>query len=314
MSLCFEAPAVGGPLRLVLGDQAHSTPPDALTAALALAPCEPLLQALEAWWQTALDPQPVDNPPDHPSTSGPWLWLQAAVDAGAGGANRAANGTPSNGPSSVSLGLPWAQLLAAAPPTTALPWIWPTLAWRVVLATYPHNPLPAGPVTGGALLLPPAFEGAWRVQLRCAEPALQAEAEWAGPGHPLQLCGPPEAAAGNAQADAPWWVELRTTWTASLPQLLGWAPLPTEVLGDQACLHGAVPPGHTGTVAPALGGAALWLHGADGHSGVGKAAGDGPVVNESNDSGGGPSEAVAGAAGVDTPAVDPLTVEARAWT
>jgi hypothetical protein len=185
------------------------------------------------------------------------------------------------------LGLPWPQLLAAGPAPSGGPWAWPTLAWRAELARYRQPPLPAtalggtGAATAGALLLPPSFEGAWRVLLRCAEPPLQAEAEWIGPGHAWQLCGPPEAADADTQADlgeAPdaWWVELSEPWQASVPTVLGWpVAAPAE---DGAALPAPPqrpPSGHAqlcgpaadttpglrwpGEVVPALGGAALWL-------------------------------------------------------
>lgn len=297
MSRWFEAAAAGGPLRLVLPDaedqppadahgEAHRTAPganddsphgqagDPLDAALALAPGEPLLQWLEAWWQTALDPQPVAAWSTPVAGAGPWLWVQARHTAS----------TPA-----WRLGLPWPQLLAAGPAPAGCPWAWPTLAWRAELARYGQPPLPAtalggtGADTAGALLLPPSFESAWRVLLRCAEPALQAEAVWTGPGHAWQLCGPPEAADADTQADlgepkeaGTWWVELAEPWQASVPAVLGWPVAAPALDGSPRPAPPQRPPsGHAqlcspavgtspgprwlGEVVPALGGAALWL-------------------------------------------------------
>jgi hypothetical protein len=229
MSCCFEAALVGGGvLRLALARPVA----DALDAALALAEHECLIAALEAALRAPLDPRPVAQ---FDGEADGMLW----VDAGAG----------------VRLGLPWPALLSMAS-APAWPIAWPTLAFEVEVAAFetPPRPEDAG---AGVLLLPPAFEPAWRVALHDAARGLVAEGEWRGPGSELVFDAAPEP--GRA-ARAPWRVLLAEHCERPLPALLGWSataapPRPR----DAAWLVGPQGQRQPGRIAPALAGAGLWI-------------------------------------------------------
>jgi len=226
MSLCFEAAAGDQRLSFVLPD----APGDAVDAALALSGHELLLEVLEDWLQLALDPRPVP----HAGTGAPLLWAES---------------------NQLLVGLPW-SLLTAQAQGPAWPLLWPELEFEVEVAAFQDAPLPAT-AQGGVLLLPPAFDSAWRVLLHAREPGLLAEAEWRGPGGELLLCAPPEA---RVPALAPWRVQLATPCRRPLPELLGWEPPAEPWLPDgRARLHGPMGEGRAGRIAPALAGAGLWL-------------------------------------------------------
>ena len=227
MNLCFEAAAAAGTLRISLPD-IEGPSVDPIDAALALADHEPLVTGLEAWLQQPLDPLPVPRF----DVSVPLLW----VDAGG-----------------VRLGLPW-PLLLSAPGAPALAMDWPEIEFEVEVAGFDSNPLPSG-AAGGVLMLPPSFDGAWRVLLR--NETLLAEAEWAGPGTPLLLCAPPEP---SSAPRPPWTVALSLPWRQALPELLGWRPAAAAPRPDAAAwLVGPAGPQRRGRIAPALAGAGLWL-------------------------------------------------------
>jgi hypothetical protein len=226
MSLCFEAAAEGGTLRLALPCGAG----DAVAAALALAEHEALIVALEGWLQQPLDPRPAPAA----GAGEPLLWARSGV---------------------LRLGFPWA-LLAAAPAAPMLPVEWPELSFEIDVAGFDAAPRPAD-AGAGVLLLPPAFEPAWRVLLHAGTLALVAEAEWRGPGEELALFGPPQT--GLAQRAA-WRVQLDARLQRSLPELLGWvAPAAPPRPDGAARLVGPDGAARAGNIAPALGGAGLWI-------------------------------------------------------
>lgn len=226
MNLCFEAQAREGVLRLVLPDERG----DAVAAALALAEHEALIVVLEQWLQQPLDPQPVAR-----ADAGPGLWWAEA------------------GP--VQIGMAW-PLLAAQTRAPAWTLRWPDFPFEATVAAFDEAPRPAD-AQGGVLLLPPAFESAWRVNLHAPLKDLLAEAEWRGPGHELLLVNPPEP---GAAPDAGWRVQLAEPLMRSLPELLGWiAPVTPWCPGDLAYLLGPDGSRHAGHIAPALGGFGLWL-------------------------------------------------------
>lgn len=217
MTLTFEA--IGG-LRLQLPQPAG----DALDAALALAAHEPQVAALEAWLKQPLDLRPVAAEP-----AAPLVW----ADAG-----------------ELRVGLPWALLAAAAP--APADWCWPTLGFEVDVAGFAGAPPHA---EAGVLLLPPAFEPAWRVVLHAPDAALAVDAEWRGPGAELALCGPPEP---PAAARAPWRVQLAGRVERPLAQWLGWQPLAPIAPGAAALITGPQGAVREGRLAPALAGFGLW--------------------------------------------------------
>jgi len=226
MNLCFEAQAREGVLQLVLPDERG----DAVAAALALAEHEPLVAVLEQWLQQPLDPQPVPR-----ADAGPGLWWTEAAP--------------------VQIGLAW-PLLAAQARAPAWALRWPDFSFEATVARFDVAPRPAD-AQGGVLLLPPSFEGAWRVNLSAPLKGLLAEAEWRGPGHELLLVDPPEP--GEAP-DAGWRVLLADPLRRSLPELLGWIePAVPWCPGDGAWLLGPDGSRHAGRIAPALDGFGLWL-------------------------------------------------------
>ena len=274
MSLVFEAATAGGALRIELAQPAG----DAVAAALALAGHEALIVALEAWLQQPLDPRPV---------------LPGEAAAGAAGADLlwAHCGA-------VRLGFAWPLLLNAAsvPSASALPVEWPDLAFEIDVAEFSTDPQPVAaqlvdtqPVDA-VLLLPPAFEPTWRVLLHgvaaavtavttvtavtptttttttttaSTTPPLWADAEWRGPGTALRLCGAPQP---GRRRRAAWRVQLATRYQRPLPELLGWttraaaddAAMPLRISGAAHLIAAARPP-RAGCIAPALGGAGLWI-------------------------------------------------------
>ena len=284
MSLVFEAATAGGVLRIVLaqpagdavgsmaeqpvgdavGSMAEQPVGDAVAAALALAEHEALIVALEAWLQQPLDPRPLlptdaaahDADPD-------LLW------ADCGG---------------LRLGFAWSLLLNAAsvPSASALPVAWPELAFEIDVAEFSTDPRPAAAQPAApqppeshadpadaVLLLPPAFEPTWRVLLHGVAtqttPPLWADAEWRGPGTAPLLCGAPQA---GRRRRAAWRVQLDTRYQRPLPELLGWvtsadaegaAPPPRP--SGAAHLIAPGQPAQRGSIAPALGGAGLWISG-----------------------------------------------------
>ena len=229
-TLHFSAPTAHGSVRLELPSR-HGD--DAVAAALALADAEPLLQALESWLGTALDPTPHLEGPV-PVGAG-LVWCSAAGDA--------------------RVGLPWPWLAQATPCGVAGLHL-PALTLRVDVArwaTLPPRP-PSAASSTGLLLLPAAFDGAWRVTL--VEPALgfEVDALWAGPGTAPRLAGAPRAAAPPAAA-----VRLLQTLQWPLAALMGWRQPPDTPLGDaaQAGSPGAACAAFGGRIVPALGGFAL---------------------------------------------------------
>jgi hypothetical protein len=231
MSCCFEAAlAGGGVLRLALAQTAA----DALDAALALAEHEGLIAAMEAALQMPLDPHPVAQ---FEGEADDMLWLDA--DAG------------------TRLGLPWPALLSMAN-APAWPIAWPTLAFDVEVAAFETRPLPEDAATG-VLLLPPAFEPAWRVALHDGTLGLVAEGEWRGPGSEIVFDAAPEPERIPARR-APWRVLLDQRCERPLPELLGWVtPAAPLRPGDAAWLVGPHGQRQPGRIAPALAGAGLWI-------------------------------------------------------
>lgn len=233
MTRHFHAAATGGTLVLVLDGEhacAAADACDAVDAALALHAHEPLVAALEQWLQQPLDPAPADDAGD----AGALVWAQA----GAG----------------VSIGLPWGALERVRAPAPAV-LAWPEFRFDVEVAALPDAPRPP-PAGNGALLLPPAFEPPWHITLRARERAFELPARWRGPGHPPVPEGPARA---PQRAPAPWRVLLEQAWCAGVPALLGWTAPPPQRLGAAAQLVGPGGPVCGGRIAPALGGAALFV-------------------------------------------------------
>ena len=252
MSLVFEAASAGGALRIELAQPAG----DAVAAALALAEHEALIMALEAWLQQPLDPHPL--PPGDAAADADLLWAQCGA---------------------VRLGFAWPLLLNAAsvPSASALPVEWPDLAFEIDVAEFSTDPQPADAQPADAvLLLPPAFEPTWRVLLHgvatpnqtTPAPPLWADAEWRGPGTALRLGGAPQP---GRRRRAAWRVQLDTRYQRPLPELLGWTTrAASDDLDDRAMpprlsggAHLIAParPAQPGNIAPALGGAGLWISG-----------------------------------------------------
>jgi hypothetical protein len=214
----------------------------AVGLALQLAPCEPLIRALEDWLALPLDPAPVAV--DMPLAPG------VAVEAPS-----CLAGSPS-----VRLHLPWGLVLEAGPPPEV--WVssgWPALSCEVELARYPGPPGSREALQTGHLLLPGAFEARWQVALL-------------DPGHGLQLAATFVAAAGVLQgfecvrrwapsaAEAPVWrVVLSQRVALPLAQALGWQGGPVAWPSGTARLLGPGEPPlwAEGCVRPAWAGAAL---------------------------------------------------------
>lgn len=227
MNLVFEAQAREGRLRIVLPDESV----DAVAAALALAEQEPLIAVLEQWLRQPLDPRPLRR--DAPAVADLW-WAEA-------------------GP--VQLGFEW-SLLAAQTQPPAWTLRWPDFHFEATVAGFDESPRPVD-AQAGVLLLPPAFESAWRVNLQAPQKGLIAEAEWRGPGHELLLVNPPEP--GEA-TEPPWRVQLAEPLVRSLPELFGWIEAAHEWRpGDLAHLLGPDDSRHAGHIAPALNGFGLFL-------------------------------------------------------
>ncbi len=232
-SVAFEATLPDGRLRLVL-PASSGAPIDVVDAALLLAQHEPLLQALEPWLQAVLTPAPSTNADDG------LFWAR--------------------GEDGVELGFDWALLSSidpGAPPPLALQWR--ALSFLIEVGRFDSAPWPnaSEPAEApGVLLLPPSFAASWRVQLHHAQ--LATEAEWAGPGGALVLSGAAQACDAVA-AFTPWVVSLDEPCSLVPPQLLGWSAVPSATLADSASLHGPQGQRWPGRIAPALGGAGLWL-------------------------------------------------------
>ena len=274
MSCVFEAATAGGALRIALAQPAG----DAVSAALALAEHEALIVALEAWLQQPLDLHPLTSTAAAANADTALLWARCGA---------------------LRLGFAWSLLLNAAsvPSASALPIEWPELAFEIDVAGFSTDPRPvdAQPANApadarsdahtAALLLPPSFEPAWRVALQgvgatganaaanVPPPPLWADAEWRGPGTALELCGAPQSGAPRRAA---WRVQLDACYQRSLPELLGWitpaAPadadadvpdvpdVPARLSGAAHLIAPGQPP-RRGRIAPALGGAGLWISG-----------------------------------------------------
>jgi hypothetical protein len=233
-SLAFEAVLPDGRLRLLL-PTGRDAPVDVVDAALLLAQHEPLVQALEPWLQAALVPAPCATADDDGLL---WAGSGHGVELGFDGALL----------SSIDPGAP--QPLALQ---------WRALDFSVEVAQFDNAPWPNASErapTPGVLLLPLSFAASWRVQLHHA--LLATEAEWGGPGSALVLSGTAQWRDG-AGAARPWVASLDATCSLTPPQLLGWSAAPSAALGDSASLHGPQGQRWPGRIAPALGGAGLWL-------------------------------------------------------
>ena len=285
MNCVFEAATAGGVLRIVVaqpaGDAVGSVlaqpAGDAVAAALALADHEALIVALEDWLQQPLDLRPLtrtDAVADAVADADPaLLWARCGA---------------------LRLGFAWSLLLNAAsvPSARTLPVEWPELGFEIDVAEFNTDPRPvaAQPADAHAepgaavLLLPPAFEAAWHVVLHgvgttaatrangaagtvtpTTPPPLWAEAEWRGPGTALVLCGAPQS---GPRRRAAWRVQLDTRYQRTLPELLGWVtsadpgvPAAPPRVSGAAHLIAPGRPALAGSIAPALGGAGLWITG-----------------------------------------------------
>ncbi|CAG1015444.1 hypothetical protein BURC_00958 [Burkholderiaceae bacterium] len=258
-ALVFRQVTALGELRLAvpaLGAQ----PRDALGAALALASCEGLLHALEAWLGCELDPAPMEGD-TAVSTEG----VQAAVNA------------PALAPAGTTLFMSWQELQAHGQPPECLrgdALAWTALQFEVELARYEQAPLPPDALrAGGVLLLPESFRAPWPVRLLHHGLGIDWPATWCGPGGEFALDAAPRALLSRTDApDSPDSSDAAREWRVVLD-----ARLPIDVArrlagdvsavqlageaGSHALLlvpHGDLPIAR-GRVAPALQGAALWL-------------------------------------------------------
>jgi hypothetical protein len=238
-SAAFEAALPDGRLRLVLpAPQDAGMPVDAVDAALLLARHEPLVQALEPWLQAALMPVPCKQSAARGADSLFWA----------------------GGEDGIALGFEWTLLSSidpGAPPPLALQW--QALEFSVEVARFDTAPWPnpAEPATEpGVLLLPLSFASPWRVNLQ--HTLLASVAAWDGPGSPPALSGAAERRDAHA-AVPPWVVTLDERCALIPPQLLGWSTDAAPVLSGHASLQGPQGQRWPGRIAPALGGAGLWL-------------------------------------------------------
>jgi hypothetical protein len=169
----FETQTPGGSLRLYASGSARH----AVDAAVALARCEALLDALDGWLGTALD----------------WRWIAAPASVTATASHARAHWRPDEGTKSKKdqgcrLELPWALLrnLPAPDETFARQLHWPEV--RVVLAIA-QLPIDRDELAllepGGAVVLPPSMQSRWHGVLRALdEPASSAA------GVPVALASP----------------------------------------------------------------------------------------------------------------------------
>ncbi|HTT11050.1 MAG TPA: hypothetical protein VMG60_09195 [Burkholderiaceae bacterium] len=169
----FEAAAPGGPLRLY----ASGTARHAADAAVALARCEPLLDALDDWSGTALD----------------WRWIAAPAAVTSAASHARAHWTPETNPTGkrevgCRLELPWALLrsLPAPDQTLARQLHWADVPVTLAVARLWIEPDELGLLErGGAVVLPESMQAGWQGVLRALD-------EPATPGHgvPVTLASP----------------------------------------------------------------------------------------------------------------------------
>jgi acyl dehydratase len=258
-ALVFRQATALGDLRVAvpaLGAQ----PRDAVGAALALAGCEGLMLALQAWVGCELDPSPVEG-----DTAAPADAVQAAVN------------DPALAPAGTTLFMPWALLQASAQPPECLrgdALRWAALRFEVELARYERAPLPADAAPGGGvLLLPESFRSPWPVRLLHGGLGIAWPAAWRGPGSAFELDAAPQALPRRPQEpdaqDEPgmWRVVLSAGLPIDLARHLAGDASSVHLDGEAASRalllgphgpHGNTPIAH-GTVAPALQGNALWI-------------------------------------------------------
>jgi hypothetical protein len=223
----FEAPAAFGLLRLSLA----GAPRHAADAAIALARCESLLEALDAWFGSALAWRWIDEPEPTPATHACACWEPdgAAAD-------------PDD--SAVRLELPRDALRALPAPADALAAQLHWLPVAVVLAVSQLR-LDADELAllepGGAVVLPESIQPSWHGLLRALdEPAKP------GRGVPVALASPNEArrlkagAANGTPADDDDSIrcEVRVAPRHPLPgdRLAGWFEGDLGQIGPRASL------------------------------------------------------------------------------
>jgi hypothetical protein len=170
----FEAPTSGGPVRLY----ASGTARHASDAAVALARCDALLDALDAWFGAALD----------------WRWIAAPASVTATASHARAHWRPEPGTKggkkelACRLELPWALLRTLPAPDTALA---QQLHWLDVPVVLAIAQLRVGEEElallepGGAVVLPESMQRNWIGTLRALD-----EPARAGAGVPVSLPSP----------------------------------------------------------------------------------------------------------------------------
>lgn len=219
-----------------------TVPGQGLAQAQALARALPALAATEQWLGTELPcPEPV------------------AALTGASQAGAASHLTLAFDPASVLAGgrlvLPWAALKPGRLVPAGLPVVWPSWHAQLGLQWLPAQRIVAsGLVPGAVLLLPAAFAGRWRVQLRAlgaGRPAgWRVAAEWRPheaalglPGGPVQVAGDvPTAAGWSVWLAAPLPVDLRA-WFGGCAEAAVAPAGPAELrLGDRAVAWGRLLP------------------------------------------------------------------------
>lgn len=228
-------------LGLPVGDFAAEVPPevptdavtDAVTHALLLARADPLLTALEDWWQITLDPAPRTA-----ATMGidaPALELRVLDSTLA--------------PEGTRLALP-ACPLSAAPSQLCHPKVaWPALDCEIDIDHLPLDLLGALR-PGGLVLLPRSLQQPWRAQVRSLSGAITSRAAFDPRAGSIRLtpCAPSQAG-GRAEATQAGCPDSRAV-RITLDPRLQW---------PQDMLHGWCPPEHcTEVLVPHLT-ASLWL-------------------------------------------------------
>lgn len=222
----FEAPSAFGPLRLSLA----GAPRHAADAAIALARCEPLLDALDAWVGGALGWRWIDEPEPTPATHA--------------GAGWSPDGTaPDMDDPQFRLELPRAALRALPAPADALAAQLRWLPVAVVLAVAQLR-VDADELVllepGGAVVLPDSLQPAWHGLARAldepAEPGCGVPVALDSADHARRLRAGP---ANGAPADGDSiWCEVRVAPRHPVPgdRLAGWFEGELGEIGPRASL------------------------------------------------------------------------------
>jgi hypothetical protein len=214
----FEAATPFGPIRLSALDGAPAR--HAADAAIALDRYAPLLDALEMWFDHALD----------------WRWLptQSALVTPHATVGYRDGGSAH---SECEIGVPWALLrgLSAPPPAMAELLHWPAIPAVLTAAALDIPPAELAELEpGGALVLPESLRPDWQGRLRASD-------EPAGQGVAVSLAIPTEprvVSARSASSGEPsaYEVRLDSRKAMSADQLTGWSECVIGEIDDGASL------------------------------------------------------------------------------